>query len=541
MKASSALGLVLLVSFFPAAALAQFGFGIGGGGGGGGHNQGYGNQGGGITFGSGGISIGSGSQQGWGGSNHGEHNHGNDGYRQPNWNIDLNTGSNWNNDQYRRPSRPVQPRTVERPAPAAKPIANVKPAVTDPKENKIRLVGRHISADEIARAKAFFQKRIEEFAKTIGTQLPAAEVDIGNVIEQLAGKEVDAALQIRLIDALRAGDIQRAREVWTLALPGVEAPFGMPRMRLRFASFCERLHEGTCTMDDVAQLETDLSTMGMNDEPCCGAESLLNDIEEHLRISQAVARAVPGKPSLAVAIPAGQVDIAFHPGLPDGSIVVLDAETVMVGTGGVGKFGMQRGNVAAALGYPLSQGAALPDDQSKLVRSGVLIENPTTDTVHYLVNSSQFAMQPGYRQTLSPSASSIVKFDRGNGGKAATYKLALGTYRFVIKDKAWDMHQAKFAVTIDNSQNSDPFQYIVQGEHAVVAAGQTQTHKSDYPIVIRYDRGNGGATKQVLHEDTEGMLEVAVNVADNMWDLFRHAGQNEASDAPPAADYAPAF
>jgi hypothetical protein len=281
--------------------------------------------------------------------------------------------------------------------------------------------------------------------------------------------------------------------------------------------------------------------MGMNDEPCCGAESLLNDIEAHLRISQAVARAVPGKASLAVAIPTGQIDIAYHPGLPDGSIVVLDAETVLVGTGGVGKFGMQRSNVAAALGYPLSQGEVLPDDASKLVRSGVLIENPTSDTVNYLINNSQFAMQPGYRQTIPAGASSIVKFDRGNGGKAANYKLASGPYQFVIQNKAWDMQQAKFAVTIDNSQNSDPFQYIVQGEHAVVAAGQTQTHRSDYPIIIRYDRGNSGATKQVLHEGTEGTLAVAVNAADNMWDLFRPAGQNEASDALPAGDFAPAF
>jgi hypothetical protein len=103
------------------------------------------------------------------------------------------------------------------------------------------------------------------------------------------------------------------------------------------------------------------------------------------------------------------------------------------------------------------------------------------------------------------------------------------------------MVQAKFAVTIDNTQNSDPFAYIVQGEHAVVAAGQTQTHKSNYPIVIRYDRGNGGATKQVLHNASEGTLDVAVNLADNLWDLFRRGGDGDALDEPPTGDFAPAF
>jgi hypothetical protein len=546
MKIASVCGLLAIVAFFPVLAQAQFNFGFGGGNNN--HSHGYGNQGGGISigFGTGGISIGSGRQPSWG--DHG-HSHGHsDGYPRPQWGIEFNTGPSWNNypthDHYHRPTRPVpqyrEPAVIERPKPTPKPVANVKPAVTDPKENKIRLVGRHISADEIARAKEFFKQRLDELAKTIEKQLPAADVDIGKVLAQLVAKEVEADLQIRLIDALRGGDIDRAREIWIAACPGEAVPFGMPRMRIRFASFYERLSDGTCTMEDVEELHGDLATMGMNEEPCCGAESLLQDIEEHLRISQAVARAVPGKASLSVAIPAGEVEIAYHPGLPDGSVVVLDAETVMVGTGGVGKFEMERGNVAAAVGYPLSMGQPLPDNESKLVRSGVLIENPTNDTVNYLVDSSQFSMQPGYRQALTAS-SSVIKFDRGNGGKAATYKLAPGTYRFVIKNRAWDMYQAKFAVTIDNSQNSEPFQYIVQGEHAAVAAGQSQTHKSSYPIIIRFDRGNGGATKQVLFEETEGTLEVAVNLADNMWDLFGSSRATDKPDAPPAADYTPAF
>jgi hypothetical protein len=534
--------LFLVAMLVPSLALAQFGFSIGGGGGSGSH-YGGGNQGG-ISFGFGtGGGSGYGNNHGHSHSGYGNSGYG-DGYRQPSWGINLNSGSN---NQYSRPApRYSQPRQSAPATGRSKALpeaqANVKPAVTNPNKNKILLAGRHITAEEIERAKKYFQLRLAEFAKTIDGQLPASDADIGAVLARLVANDVAADVQIRLIDALRSGNVELAREIWTAAVPGEAAPFGMPRMRIRFASFCDRLHAGTCTMEDVEQLGSDLSEMGMNEEPCCGAESLLDDVKEHLLISQAVQRAVPGKPSVPVATAAGEVEIAYHPGLPDGSIVVLDAGTVMIGTGGVGRFEMERGNVATALGYPLAKGEPLPENTSKLVRNGVLIENPTADTINYVVDRSQFSMEPGYRQTFTPSGSSIIKFDRGNGGKAATYSLASGTYQFVIKDKGWDLQQAKFAVTIDNSQNSEPFNYIVQGEHAVVAAGGAQSHKSDFPLVIRYDRGNGGATKQVLYEQPSGTLQVAVNTADNLWDLFGAPRASKALDAPPAAeDFAPAF
>ena len=74
-----------------------------------------------------------------------------------------------------------------------------------------------------------------------------------------------------------------------------------------------------------------------------------------------------------------------------------------------------------------------------------------------------------------------------------------------------------------------------------MAAGESQTHKSNYPIIMRYDRGNGGATKQVLIDESSGTLDVAVNLADNLWDLFRRGGKDNGVDAPPTGDYAPAF
>jgi hypothetical protein len=420
-------------------------------------------------------------------------------------------------------------------------VPNVKPAITDPKDNPIQIFARQITAEEIKRAKDFFDKRLKELARSIQLQLPAVEVDIVDVLTALADREIDADAQVRLIDALRAGRTEDARRIWIAIFPEEPVPFGAPRMRVRLAGFVTRLEAGGCTMEDVASLESDLIGMGMAEEPCCGAESLLDDIEQYVQISQSIAQAVPGDGSRDVALPGGQVDIIYHPNLAEGVVVVLDAETVMVGTGSVGKFRMGRDSVAAAMGYPLSAGEAAPASDAKLVRSGTLLLNPTNDRVRYLIDRSDFSLEPGYRQTLT-AANSVITFDRGNGTKAAQYKLGQGTYRFAITSRAWELVQSQFAVTIDNSAGAEAFQYIAQGEYATVAPGQTQTHKSNYPIVIRFDRGNGAAVKQVVHDAASGTLEVALNPADNLWDLFTPSGQ-AGPEAPPKGqgNFTPAF
>jgi hypothetical protein len=72
---------------------------------------------------------------------------------------------------------------------------------------------------------------------------------------------------------------------------------------------------------------------------------------------------------------------------------------------------------------------------------------------------------------------------------------------------------------LDNSQSPQEFNFLFQGEAMTVPAGGTKTLTSMYPIVVKFDRGNGSEfSVKMMH--FSGNVQVGVNAEDNLWDLF---------------------
>ena len=87
---------------------------------------------------------------------------------------------------------------------------------------------------------------------------------------------------------------------------------------------------------------------------------------------------------------------------------------------------------------------------------------------------------------------------------------------------------------LDNSQNSQEFDFIYQGGDVTVPAGGARTLTSNYPIVVRFDRGNGSDFVVKTTPMTVGTLQVGVNANDNLWDLFpRSDNRREVSNPKP--------
>jgi hypothetical protein len=374
--------------------------------------------------------------------------------------------------------------------------------------------------------------------------MPKIDVNMQELMALLVARAIAVEIQIRIWDAVRCGNYETAEELWIVHCPGIKRPFCRSRIWVCFTTFCTRLEAGDCSVRDAQDMEQELIACGLAAHPCCGAPSLLEEIQECLVISQAVARARPGIQTQTAAVPAGEVDIVYHPGLPEGGTIVLDDQTVMLGTGGVGTMHVQHGNVAQQQGYQLAAGESLADDNTPLVKSGILIENPTQTEVHFVLGNQRFSLEPRGRKTFSAS-SSLIDFDSGNGGKRLQYQVTAGTSQFVVRDGGWGFQKiTSFDAVIDNSANDSPFQYIVQGEHQVVAPHATQSHSSLYPLVVRFDRGNGADTKQVVSNQQKATLTVGLNPNDNLWDLY---GADAQPQTPPAAvnaaapRFAPAF
>ncbi len=470
-----------------------------------------------------------------------------------------------------------------------------EPIATDPQPNSGELAGRQITEAEVQRAREFFQQRLLDLAKVLEKRLPPAEYDPEQLAALMVQHSIPVEIQIQIVDALNRGEYDQAREIWVTIVPRVEIPFKPSRIRVLFLKFYVMIERGYISYPLVQEIFYYLPPEAQRPSTCCGADDLLVQIQEVVRINEAIA-GVPaetptdyskpesfskpqsndrpytyastevqtgqfagkpdsfgkpggvgetqpyGKPGQPVPIPSGPVNIVYHPKLPDRQVVVVNAQTVMVGTGGRGAFRMEHGYVAEALGHRIGHGTPMADNQSDLVRSGVVVVNATQAKVGFVFGSHQVTLEPGYQQVLNGKGE--ISFDRGAGKGTARYTLESGTYEFEVGADGWDLHSKSYEVTVSNEGNLEPFNYIAQGQQVSLAPEETTTHTASYPILIRFDRGDGSAVKQIRWEKSQGTLQIAINPTDNLWDFFvfdEMEAEEQKSILQPTPDFVPAF
>ncbi len=210
-------------------------------------------------------------------------------------------------------------------------------------------------------------------------------------------------------------------------------------------------------------------------------------------------RARPGSGLL----PSGmESQIIYVPNMPAGRVVYLGNGTLLVGTGGATDgIVITSGSAVQAVGLSVGAGQPVPDSESDVIVDGVLLINLGEETVNYNVDSNQFTMSPDFRQHLPGSKTWVVEFDRGGDHGKAKYGIANGTYGFTPTEKGWELiEQPEHEVTIDNTNNKFPFQYVLDDAQKTVTAGQSNQHKSRYPFVVRFDDGSGQVRQKVLKE-----------------------------------------
>ena len=75
---------------------------------------------------------------------------------------------------------------------------------------------------------------------------------------------------------------------------------------------------------------------------------------------------------------------------------------------------------------------------------------------------------------------------------------------------AW---RQRFEIVLDNTHSNQEFNCIFQGEDMTVPANRAETLTSMYPIVVRFDRGNGTDFVTRTTPLTVGNLQVGVTRA----------------------------
>lgn len=380
------------------------------------------------------------------------------------------------------------------------------PLSASERDTALEGIDRHV-ADEVASLKA-----------KLKTILP----DELSVLSKTVGW--NAEKQNNLLVALRAGDPAAVYEAWTQGSPQDTAGAELAARQVDVRRACARLEQDIqhhqAINQDLADLETSLTKIAASTPSIADLATAVSSLKTWSDVRKLVESAVPENGPTA-RLPSGRVQLIFDPNLAIGQAVVMSNGAVMIGNHGRGPVSISMGNAAEALGLPIVTGKPVPDAQGWDVSSGVLLANrpESRATVNYTVNGNAYVMQPGMAQRLDAPGPWTVTYDRGENMGTSTYSVADGTYWFTPTDGGLQLYRERFDVVLDNEGNAQEFNYLLNGQKMTVPANATRTISSAYPMVIRYDRGNGTdlATKML---NFDGNVEIGVNAADNMWDIF---------------------
>lgn len=380
-----------------------------------------------------------------------------------------------------------------------------------------------LSAVEKESAVTAINKKILDSSTDIHAKLKTLMPDELSVLTKTTGWKPEE--QQALLTALRAGDPAAVYEAWTKAAPtdtaGAEIVARQTEVKKtmgRLAQDAEKNNAGV--RQDVIDLDTAIgkisaTTSGVND-----LAPLIKNLKTLVDAKQFVETATVTTGAVAK-LPTGKISLIYDPGLEAGTAVVLSKEALLIGNEGHSPLKIETGNAAEALGLPIVTGTALPDAEGEPMLQGIMLVNPrsTQVTVNYNINGNHYIMEPGMAQRLPPADRWLLEYDRGASFGPATYELKPGTYHFTPSDQGIQTFQQRYDVVLDNSQSKQEFNFIYNGENMVVPANGTKSLTSMYPLVIKYDRGNGAgfAVKSI---NFAGNVQVGVNAADNMWDLF---------------------
>jgi hypothetical protein len=330
--------------------------------------------------------------------------------------------------------------------------------------------------------------------------------------------------QNALLIALRAGDPAAVYEAWTQGNPqdagGAEIVARQTEVKRTFLRLEQNVKNKVPIKQNLDDLAISMEKIAASTPALTEIEAAIDTMKTWAEVRKLVESANPEVGPIAK-LPSGKVPLVFDPSLAVGTVVVLSNNTVLIGNEGRGALSITTGNACEALGLPLVTGAPVADAEGQEMVSGILLVNPRTsrNTIEYNVNGNHYISEPGMAQRLPDGAQWTVEYDRGQGAGPAIYSVTAGTYYFTPTDHGWQLYRQRFDVVLDNTESSQEFNFLYNGRRMVVPANGNFTLTSIYPMVIRYDRGNGTelAAKSL---NFAGTVQIGVNANDNMWDIF---------------------
>ncbi len=349
---------------------------------------------------------------------------------------------------------------------------------------------------------------------------------------------------------------------------------------------------------DVDRLKQDMAAQASAGKPVVGGDALIQKADQLATLSSISDQLAQGPPPQDLPLPTGETTFISNPMLPQGQMVVLGPDTVLLGGGYVppttatmlpynGFEGGGGGNVAvwtgtmSGMGIPVQAGYPLTDVEPLIMPTSltvaantafipqqpglgllpartqpllgqpqfaqapsvrvVMVNTPDSGgTITYVVGAERYTLEPGYEQEHELDTPPIIEFDRGGSFGLARYTLQPVRYAFVVGGRGWDIQPRDYEATLDNRDNSNDFHFMRGTEPDVVPARQIRLIRYTSPIRVSFDRGDGA--EPALKELGDGSYKIGVDARTGLFDLFpgNDGGQSENVEVPQdAADEPP--
>lgn len=371
-------------------------------------------------------------------------------------------------------------------------------------------------------------RQVDELHEKLKTILP----DEISILTKTTGWKTED--QQALVTALRDGDRTAVYEAWVKGNPvdtaGAEQAARQTDVKRLMARLVQDAEKNKSAMrQNVMEFDAALGRI-VNSTPAVADLSIpVKTLKNWVEARKLIDATTPGKGPVAKLPIGNDVTLIFDPTLPEDTAIVLSDQAMLISRDGHNSLKILKGNAAEALGLPIVTGTPLAEAEGAEMVDGVLLINPSSSrgTVNYNINGNHYVAQSGMQQKLAMLPDDrkwLIEFDRGENFGSATYTLPMGTYRFTPTDRGWELFRQKFEIVLDNSQSNQEFNFNFQGENLIVPAAAGRTLNSIYPIVVRFDRGNGAAFVAKSTSMTVGTLQIGVNPNDNLWDLFPTSG-----------------
>lgn len=399
-----------------------------------------------------------------------------------------------------------------KPKPTVKPVSN---------QASFNLLSNNVQLNDA-------KQRVEEHVINKTDELEGlAAADVDNLANQAKGSISDPADQQKFIEATQRGDKVTAKQ---LAEKHGINPSMTDSLMQAMDNEDLAIKVGDAARNGASGPELDQlleqfaqahqNSGGFSTIHPMQIDSLLNDVSVGSHARDAISGSLAS--SSNVGLPSGHCDVYTIPGLPNGCVLATaDGQLIRGGE----SLGFQSDvPVEESLGVSVPIDEPLDDTTEAVqIESGVLLRNPKDSggTIHYIIDGTQHSMGVGQTQKLSGKKARLITFDRGGNHGQAKYSLGEGTYVFRVTEKGWELKKQSFSVTLSNESNDNPFHYVVMGDQATIAAGDETNHRSEYPIVISFDRGDGGepANKTLA----SGTYFVGLDADKKRYDLFEES------------------